>query len=969
MKQRTKKAAGEFRFFNNILAFYEKNEFHACICYFLAYTLLFFVICLVAFQSFYKNGLSFLWYPDGLTQHYNALAYFGQYLRTIISNFSTTGHFNLPMWNFNIGYGSDILTTLHYYVIGDPLCLLSVFVSKENTETLYNALIILRLYLVGISFSIFGLKMKQNKFGVFLGTLTYTFCMYALYTCVKHPFFINPMIYFPLLVIGVEKILRKEKPYLFIFMTFICAISNFYFFYMLSILIFLYTVIRFFHKFKKNRLKMLSYYLSHFILYYLIGTAMSAVLFLPVVIAFLGSGRVTVDHNITLFYPITYYENLLPGIISDTSAGYFTFISLSAVAYVALLLIFFQRKKYTQLKIGILVFTIFLIFPYFGHVFNGFSYVSNRWVWGISFIVGIMVIKMTPHLLNPRLRHIAIVAFITLLYFLACCLIKNSRQNTALLSFAVVAFFLIFLGMGAIFQKEQLVPKWIMNIYFRGGLLIFCFISIFSNALYRYSTFEKSYISEFVPSNDALTILTDTVTPVINKINDSSFFRYEDYSGKSENIYLNTALLSGLNSTNYYFSLENGSISNFLLENSLDLRTYQKYYGVDNRMMLQALASVKYEVIERGDEATLSSGCKKLVSSYTTKDGVIYDAYENENALPLGYTYSSYITKSRYDEMTDLQKQQAMLQGVVLEKNTDKIPQATLSFSDLSLDYEPVINADDNDDISFEDGKIIVKKENAKLTLDLSKSMTRCETYVAFTNLHYEGLTPKQCYTTDAWNALTRMEQNKIEYESSRYEEPSTVSIGVKSGDVSKSLLISTTQDVFYINKQDYLVNLCYDEDVRKSITLTFGEPGIYTFDNLNVSAQSLSEPTENLASLKEDSLENVSIGNNTVSGTIDLDKTKFLCLSIPYSAGWSATVDGEPATLQKANRMYMGLLLDSGSHEITLTYKTPGLTAGKLLSGIGFLLFIAMIIFGHLKKKKKAPVSSNHVRKRMKGR
>mgnify|MGYP002225045529 CR=1 FL=1 len=46
----------------------------------------------------------------------------------------------LPMWDMNIGYGSDILTTLHYYVIGDPLTLLSVFVPADKTEVLYEVL-------------------------------------------------------------------------------------------------------------------------------------------------------------------------------------------------------------------------------------------------------------------------------------------------------------------------------------------------------------------------------------------------------------------------------------------------------------------------------------------------------------------------------------------------------------------------------------------------------------------------------------------------------------------------------------------------------------------------------------------------------------------------------------------------------------------------------------------------------------
>ena len=55
------------------------------------------------------------------------------------------------MWDMHIGYGSDNLTTLHYYVIGDPLTLLSVFVPEKDTEILYELLIFLRIYLAGIT--------------------------------------------------------------------------------------------------------------------------------------------------------------------------------------------------------------------------------------------------------------------------------------------------------------------------------------------------------------------------------------------------------------------------------------------------------------------------------------------------------------------------------------------------------------------------------------------------------------------------------------------------------------------------------------------------------------------------------------------------------------------------------------------------------------------------------------------------
>ena len=82
----------------------------------------------------------------------------------------------MPMWDMNIGYGSDILTTLHYYVIGDPLTLLSVFVPANKTEVLYEVLIFLRIYLAGISFSIFCFYHKNPKQATFHGNIDIYLC-------------------------------------------------------------------------------------------------------------------------------------------------------------------------------------------------------------------------------------------------------------------------------------------------------------------------------------------------------------------------------------------------------------------------------------------------------------------------------------------------------------------------------------------------------------------------------------------------------------------------------------------------------------------------------------------------------------------------------------------------------------------------------------------------------------------------
>ena len=80
---------------------------------------------------------------DGVQQHLSALVYYGRYLREIVKGVLFEHRLAIPLWDFCLGYGSDVYDTLHYYVIGDPFALLAVFVPQRYMEYLYWALIIL----------------------------------------------------------------------------------------------------------------------------------------------------------------------------------------------------------------------------------------------------------------------------------------------------------------------------------------------------------------------------------------------------------------------------------------------------------------------------------------------------------------------------------------------------------------------------------------------------------------------------------------------------------------------------------------------------------------------------------------------------------------------------------------------------------------------------------------------------------
>lgn len=56
---------------------------------------------------------------------------------------------------------------------------------------------------------------------------------------------------------------------------------------------------------------------------------------------------------------------------------------------------------------------------------------------------------------------------------------------------------------------------------------------------------------------------------------------------------------------------------------------------------------------------------------------------------------------------------------------------------------------------------------------------------------------------------------------------------------------------------------------------------------------------------------------------------------SVPYEEGWSATVNGKPAEVEKVSVGFMAVKVPAGTSQIRFNYRTPGLTLG-ILAGAG---------------------------------
>lgn len=350
--------------------------------YLSVYTLFFFAVFLIAWSPFLAEGRTFIWHGDGSTQHYAWMVYLGRLIRKTIRGF-LQGQFELPLFELTAGCGSDIIGMLGTNGAMDPLLLLSAVVPVRHSEYLYAFLIILRLYLAGLSFAFLCSHFQKNRKYVLIGSMVYCFCGYAVYCSMRHPYFINPMITLPLLVVGLDRILDNRRPFLLIFSVFYAGLCGFYHMYMLSVILAVYGIVRSCDmgllKTPVRFLRLLWWAVSS----YCLGLGMSAVVFLPMVMEFLNARRAGFSHYAGA-YSWEFYRTMLLTFIAPPAE--WDYMSYAAIVVLALMMLFLSKKRYALKGLALIAMTVYFS-SIGGLIMNGFQYTSNRWTFALSLLM------------------------------------------------------------------------------------------------------------------------------------------------------------------------------------------------------------------------------------------------------------------------------------------------------------------------------------------------------------------------------------------------------------------------------------------------------------------------------------------------------------------------------------------------------------------------------------------------------
>ena len=484
---------------------------------YLYYSMIFLVAFPLAFYIFLRDEKSFVWKTDSIPLYVSTLKYIGRMIRQSIQNLFYTGKIKIPMYDFNIGFGMDVITFLRY----EPLNFLSVFVKAGYTEYLYNILVVVRIYLVGFSFLVYCNYQKWDNYASLCGSLVYTFSGYTLWAGIRHPEFLMSLIMLPLACMNIDKLMHGEKAKYFSLLIAISFLSSWYLTYIYTVVLGVWFLVSYF--FGKKEEKILSFWKVVFeiIKKYFCGFVYLAVILFPAMVVYLKSNRTgsEVKWDELLFYENGWGEKLIPYIFSQVAyPGYWIRINALIIAFFCIIFLFLKTKE-TKWKVQLIVFTLCLFIPAFGFITSGFSVINNRWSYAYSFILACIVA-----IALPKIKELTscdkIVSFVILLLYIGL-IFKSGDYHKKWLSYEIIM--LLFTYIGILLVDVRTRTTW----FYKAGCIIMILFNIALNGYIRYDKEYANYASEFGNRGQVMNLVLDSSVKIVKNIRDKSFYRIE----------------------------------------------------------------------------------------------------------------------------------------------------------------------------------------------------------------------------------------------------------------------------------------------------------------------------------------------------------------------------------------------------------------------------------------------------------
>ena len=603
-------------------------------------------------------------------------------------------------WNWYTDLGSAFIPSYSFYTLGSPFFWLTIPFPNNFIPYLMGPLLILKFGCAAFTSYLFIRRFTRTPFAAQTGALLYAFSGFSIYNIFFNHFH-EAIIVFPLLLLSLELLITENRRGVFALCIALCAITNYFFFFGMSVFTIIYWFIRTVskaYKFKFSRLCII-------LLEAILGVGLSVFILLPSLAMITSNTRVNdiligwggimygkeqIYLNIIecFFFPpdIPARPVFFPGANVKWSSlgGWLPLLSMTAV------FAFCSSKNKHWLKRIIVTCTVMALVPILNSAFYAFndSYYARWFYMPILMMALATAITLEDKEINWKYGF-NITAVITVIFAVVVGLFPQKTDNGIVLGLYTDAGqnnfymfrFLIAVGISVLsliicrllimlrdMDKEILFKR------LTTGLLSIVIVAY--GCIYLYQGSSHSF--------DIDSVMIDSLIEGDVSLDNSENYRIDTYDCVD-----NTAMYLGYPSINAFHSVVSTSIMDYYdfigVKRDVASRPTREYFSI------RSLLSVKYLLNRESGDSFIGDDGYTVMPNYKyvdTENG--YYIYENKAYIPYGFSYDYYITKAQCEAFySDEARADVMLKAIVLsDDDALKYGHLMQSYSDYSENYE-----------------------------------------------------------------------------------------------------------------------------------------------------------------------------------------------------------------------------------------------------------------------------------------
>ncbi len=573
-------------------------------------------------------------------------------------------------WNWETDLGANFIGSYSFYLITSPFFWLTLPFPNHMVPMLMGPLLILKLACASLTGFCYLKRFTKDVRYAMLGAILYGFSGFCIYnTFFNH--FLEVVVFFPLLLIGMEELVQNDRKGLFAAAVFINAFVNYWFFIGEVVFTIIYFVIRCTDK------KTFPVDLKKFGLVALesvLGVIIAASVLLPSVLALMGNPRTGLDSlqngwNIWVYWQERRPMEILYNMFFPPDLVYNSFLFTD------------QAAKWSSLSAWLPLFSMSGVIAYV-------QCTQRDWLKKILAIS--LLIAMVPgfNSLFVMMNQSYYARWFYMPVLMMCLATVRSLENREIdmrrgqrWTAVITITFILAMGLTPVYQDEEwsfgLVDNWaryaIVSVIALACLIITHIVvdRIREEGEDRFLKVTGIITSAIVLVHGATFL---TMGKVLNspkgdwivdialdgkdrlEMPDSEFARYDFYDAMD-----NMGMFWQLPNIQAFHSIVPVSIMEFYPEVGVKRDVSSKpstdYYA------LRAFLSVKWLFIEEGKEEQNPMPGFQYVNTQNT-----FNLYENENFLPMGFAYDYYITREDFDNASTSAKSKLLLKAMVLDE-------------------------------------------------------------------------------------------------------------------------------------------------------------------------------------------------------------------------------------------------------------------------------------------------------------